>query len=307
MKLVDFLKFERQEIARIVSQEGRPKNIALMVDGTRRMLKLDPAHRDDCWLYEAEHIKTMMHKSLGAADIFFDFGVPFVMGPLISYGNLFRKNFMPAGFKNLLDPLLDEHSIAILKKQAVAVSFYGDLDLVRSLEGGVLVDEYQRRFKELKPGKIKHHILIGLGFSTEREALRIAQNAIKKYQQTRRLPTHQDLCIDYFGFPVPPIDIFIRTNEMRTSGGLTPLLTSSDTQLYVPVSPGIISLSESLLRRILYDYLYNRPHSKGMHEHNAFSESESEQVREFYLNSKDVVLGVGRRVGDVWIHQPEDF
>ncbi|MFA4887108.1 MAG: hypothetical protein WC595_02765 [Candidatus Nanoarchaeia archaeon] len=92
---------------------------------------------------------------------------------------------------------------------------------------------------------------------------------------------------------------------MRASGGLTPLLTSQNAQWYVPVSPGIISLSDHALKLILHNYLFNRQLSGGKHEHTPISEEESSEVSRFYEQSKNDILGVGRKVGDMWIYQPK--
>jgi len=86
------------------------------------------------------------------------------------------------------------------------------------------------------------------------------------------------------------------------SGGLTPLLTQHDTQLYFPVAPGIMSLTENTIKSILYDYLYSRVLSHGMHEHSPITEQEANEVSDFYESHQFEVLGLGRRVGDLWIH-----
>ena len=90
-------------------------------------------------------------------------------------------------------------------------------------------------------------------------------------------------------------------NEMRASGGLTPLLTGLETQWYVPVAPGIVSFSERLIRLILCDYLCYRIISKGTHEHQLIDESEAALVKAFYHEHSKKVLGLGSRISDVWL------
>lgn len=301
----DFLSLNRGEIREIVEDRGTPKCACIMLDGTRRVLKLEPGYHDDRWLYYEDHIKGLIYKSMEVADTFLDFGLDTVIGPLASLGNLNRKDFMPTGLDRLLRPLLSSYSLSILEKQEATISFYGDLDHVRNMNGGEIIDEYIEALKKNSPIKAKKHILLGVGFSTDTETDIIARQAIEYYKTFAKMPDHEDLVKEYFGFNVSPIDIFIRTNEIKPSGGLTPLLTQHDTQMYFPVSPGIMSLSEDVLRRILYDFLYGRVLSHGMHEHSPVTDLEANEVKSFYTMHKDDVLGIGRRVGDMWIHDEE--
>ena len=276
-----------------------------MLDGTRRVLKIKPGFHDDRWLYHEDHITGLIHKSIEVADTFFDFGLNTVIGPLASLGNLNRKDFMPVGLGRLLKPLMDGYSLSVYKKQNAAVSFYGDLEYAREMKGGEIIDQYIESFKKINPEFPQKRILIGIGFSTDRETEIIANLAIDFYKESGNRPDKKDLIEKYFGVNIPPVDIFIRTNEVKPSGGLTPLLIQHDTQLYFPVSPGIMSLSEITIRKILYDYLFSRVLSHGMHEHNPISDEQAKIVKDFYDQHRDDVLGVGRRVGDMWIHDSQ--
>lgn len=299
---IDFLRNSRKEIAEIIEQAGKPECAAIMLDGTRRVLKLKPGYYDDHWLYHEDHITGLIHKSMEVVDTLFDCGLNTVIGPLASLGNLNRKDFVPLGLDRLLRPLVDEYSLSVCKEHHAAVTFYGDLEGARKMQGGEIVDKYIELFKEINPETPQKHILIGIGFSTDRETEIIANLAIDHFKETGKNPTQKDLINRYFGQDVPAIDIFIRTNEVKMSGGLTPLLTQHDTQLYFPVAPGIMSLSENTIKSILYDYLYSRILSHGMHEHGPITDKEAEEVSNFYESHRDEVLGLGRRVGDLWIH-----
>ena len=95
IELRDFQLLTKKEVTEIVQELGKPQNVALMIDGTRRLLKVEPEHNDDAWLYDSDHITALMHKSIQAADDLFDMGIEVVTGPLASYGNLQRDDFMP--------------------------------------------------------------------------------------------------------------------------------------------------------------------------------------------------------------------
>lgn len=301
MKLDEFFNLDIEEIAALIHKKGRPNNIALMYDGTRRMLKLESQHHDDAWLYDSIHIRNLMYKCVETVDILFNAGVNTITAPLASIGNLNREKFMPSGLECLLGPLLEDYPLSIINKHNVAVTFYGDLEYARSLQGGEIIDEYAKLFSEISNEQADHHVVIGIGFSTERETELIAQRAVDFYIQNGRKPSYKELVVNYFGFDAPLIDIFIRTNEMKASGGLTPLLTGPNTQLYVPVSPGIVSMDEHNLKLILHDYLFNRSLSEGMHEHSPITPDDAVYIKKFYLSSLHKILGVGKRIGDLWI------
>ena len=56
------------------------------------------------------------------------------------------------------------------------------------------------------------------------------------------------------------------------------------------------------VKKILYDYLFNRILSHGMHEHSPITDEEALTIKSFYDRHKDEVLGIGQRVADIWIH-----
>jgi undecaprenyl pyrophosphate synthase len=125
MKLSQFLKLDNSEIYKLVKKNGKPRNIAIMLDGTRRLLKLQPKYHTDHWLYHQNHIEQLIYKSVDIASLLFNLGATTVTGPLISIGNFQRKDFVPMGLNHLLEPLTKTHCTTIFKKQNIAVSFYG--------------------------------------------------------------------------------------------------------------------------------------------------------------------------------------
>lgn len=296
-----FLRLSRQEISKIVKNELKPRCVVIMLNGTRRMLKLNPKYRKDQWLYEKSHIRKLIYKSIATVDMLFDMGIDTVIGPLASFGNLHRDKFIPDGLQRLMDPLVEEYPMGVYKKHSCSVTFYGDINYTKSLNQGTFIEKYLEKFRTENPKKPKKHLLIGLGFSTDGETEIVANIAINYYLKYKKKPTIGELIYEYFGYNAPSVDIFIRSNEIRTSGGLTPLLTGHDTQLYFPVSPGIVSFSERVIRSILYDYLFCRNKSHGVFEHREITEKEVNKIKYFYHKSKNIVFGLGERIGDIWI------
>lgn len=309
MDRLKFLNLPREEIAEIVRRRGKPKNVALVVDGTRRMLQLT-SYNDGVYSYKedpANEMRELMKISVGAGDILFDMGVEVVTGPLATMGNLQRSGFVPYGLKLLLDPLKEGDTLGVLERHNAALTFYGDLDYIRSLDGGEIVDQYVNFFNNRNPADPKRRVLVGLAISSESDLLSAYKTYGQLFEQNRSAPTIEELRQAYFGFKVPPVDVFIRTNEVKESGCLHPLLKTDTTQLFFPVSPGILSMNERVLREIMYDYLYNRIRSGGTHEHQVLTVEEMNEARVFYESRKFQVIGVGSRVSDdFWIASSPD-
>ncbi|RLE48250.1 hypothetical protein DRJ25_00345 [Candidatus Woesearchaeota archaeon] len=307
MNLKKFMELSTKEIKKIVLDRKKPKTVAIMLDGSRRLLKLEEGHHYDSWLYDKKHIQNLMYKSMDCADFLFEIGVDTVIGPLASIGNLQRENFMPEGLERLLNPLLEDYSLEILKRHKANIFFYGDLDFAKSLQMGFIVDDFKKRFKRTSFKNCKKNILLGIGFLTNRETVLIAEKAIEFYKEKNRKPTYDELVFDYYGLNISPIDIFIRTNELKASGGLTPLLVDHDTQFYFPISPGILSMNATTLKRILHDYLFNRSLSHGRFKHKPITSEQAKKIKEFYSASKNDIIGIGQRIGDIWVHKPSDY
>ncbi len=300
----EFLQLSRSEVAEIVGQRGKPKNVALVVDGTRRMLQLT-SHLEDVYSYEhdpSNEMRQLMEKSVETGDLLFDMGVEFVTGPLATMGNLTRPGFIPYGLKLLLDPLTGDDTLRVLEKHQASLHFYGDMDYIRTQEGGEIIDQYITFFENINPTVPRHRVLVGLGISTKSDLV-LSARAFSEFKELYgKEPSVEELREYRFGFPVPPIDIFVRTNEVKLSGCLDPLLQSDETQFYFPVSPGILSLEEPVIRTVLHDYLYNRAVSGGKHVHQVLTQEEIHEVLKYYDANKTRVLGVGRQIGgDIWI------
>lgn len=301
IKYEDFLRMNYDEITAIISKKGKPKCVALMADGTRRMLKLNCKHKDDVWLYDRKHINKMIERVMIVVDFLFSVGVEVIIGPLISFSNILRPRYLSEGLPTILDALIESFSSELIEKHHITVSFYGDLNYIKSLPGGEIIKSYQQQFKAKSSLVSNRRVLIGLGFNTCHETELIARLSIDFYLKFNHYPSYSELVQTYFGAEVPQIDIFIRTNEMRDSGGLTPLLTGLETQWYIPIAPGIKSFSEDLIRRILYDYLFQRVISKGSHEHQPLTDKERGQIKKFYENHQHSIFGFGHRIGDIWL------
>lgn len=296
----EFSSLPSEDISRFV-KDADLGTVAFMMDGTRRLLKTKPEHRDDDWLYHKEYITKLIIRSLKVAELFYEYGVDNIIGPLISQNNLDRQSFFPVGALNLIEPLASDYAKELYKKWGVRVVFYGNKESYRNRKGAQEIINLINNVERMTTGNKDRKMLIGVGFNTIDEEKLISDMAITYYKKTKKNPSLRKLKEIYYGVNLPEIGVFIRTNEIRVSGGFPPLLSGPRTQLYFPVSPGIISMNRKTIKKILYDYLFNRVLSYGKHAHKPISSRESQELIRFYENNQEVTLGVGRRIGDVWV------
>lgn len=112
--------------------------------------------------------------------------------------------------------------------------------------------------------------------------------------------TQAELIRALYGEDIPPAQVQIGFGKPLVTNDIVPLLLYAETQCYWVQRPGY-DLDESLLRRIIYDYVYNRP--TWVSDKSARYEC-IEQHRALW--ESPTVLGVGRRVGGFWypdLHQ----
>ena len=96
-----------------------------------------------------QYLKTFIIAGFVMLILLLPYGINTFFGPLASIGNLSRTNFMPTGLQHLLDPLLEDYPMSVIKKHKTAISFYGDLNYARSLQGGEIIDYYIDLFSKI--------------------------------------------------------------------------------------------------------------------------------------------------------------
>ncbi|MFL5807178.1 MAG: hypothetical protein ACJ8CR_36290 [Roseiflexaceae bacterium] len=111
--------------------------------------------------------------------------------------------------------------------------------------------------------------------------------------QQAQTSTRADLLRALYGEDIPPATMFLGFGKPVIAPHSFPPLLVGDIQCYWSQRPGF-SMDERMLRRILYDYAYVRPHGRRA--------SAPEQQRA--AGETDAVLGVGRRLGGFWYSAP---
>ena len=120
------------------------------------------------------------------------------------------------------------------------------------------------------------------------------------YQHYHREPSAEELIQFLYGQPVSPADFFIMSSKLGGLGALPALLCGRDTHVYYLPVPGVIGLTARTYRAILYDLLYLREGAAGESPY-LLSLGEREQLLAWYTEQADTVIGLGRRIGSVWV------
>jgi hypothetical protein len=129
-----------------------------------------------------------------------------------------------------------------------------------------VVSEYAAHFGELI--RVIHHS----GATTQQEAIRAM-----------------------YGVDVPPATLYIGFGRTMIGTSLTPpLLLGDNLHCYWTLRAGF-AVTETMLRRIIYDYAYNRA---TWAVERSFRYADAAQQR--ILWDSDYVIGVGKRVGGFW-------
>ena len=105
---------------------------------------------------------------------------------------------------------------------------------------------------------------------------------------------------------VDEVDFFLRTTVMRDSD-IQPLLVSGrKTQFYFPVSP-ILNFTEDMFKEILFDLMFCRviTMSTKQWKKEYLSDEQRDDMRDYYESNKHSILGIGTRVGNLWIPKPQ--
>ena len=102
-----------------------------------------------------------------------------------------------------------------------------------------------------------------------------------------------------YGEDIPPATLFLAFGKPMLSPALLPPLLIGDMQCYWMQRPGH-SLNESMIRRIWYDYAYNRPTGSGTERNGRYADVLGQRP----AWETPAVLGVGQRLGPFWYPAP---
>lgn len=288
----EFQQLSTEEIASLVRVSGS-KTIVFPFNGTRRWFLLEHGrenHVNPTEVYMDRTTKGYIH----IYEMLFNHGLNAVIAPvfgseILNRGEEYMKQ-IGSGMR-----LFAEHPsfLEFYEKYEVRVHFYGDYRRELSkTKYAYLVDVFDDLAQKTSKNS-RNRLFYGVFGSDATEM--IAEFSVKYHQDTGRIPTRSEIIEFYYGEYIEKADIFIGFEKFNVFD--YPMLTWGEESLYFTTAPSLY-MSESLLRNILYDYIYLRPIQDP--DYFTMPKEDFEDMRRFYKTNRNHAFGIGEIRGGIW-------
>jgi len=277
------------EIIREIVYEKR-LSISLLLNGTRRWYiaeHFDTPPTDNN--YFPDYLQTVLVQFAQLIGMLAEHGLYRTFIPVYSWyqpsRNPYAHRFLLAGIKALTS---HPDLVKIYQQHDYGLWFYGDTshfpeDLQATLQETSASNDSPR-----------HFIYYGVdGGNPYNYTLQLAHQF---GLQNGHPPTWEDMLELYYGDrTLNRLNILIGFNRIYSRGGIPHLLEGGD-RIYMTVVTPLV-LNQSGLRRILYDYLYNR-HDFGR-DYQDIHPNEIQRLKQFYAANQDTIVGLVRKYEDL--------
>lgn len=295
-----FTTLPAKEIAQIVKEKGKPKAGIFVPDGTRRMTLAFGHVSPEADDFYSENVRMTTQYFMHNLKVFFEHGLQTLFVPLISSAVLKRKKryqqiTLQQGLKTILK---NETWLNFYAENDIRIIVYGDLKYLRESECAQAI-EWITEIQKLTVKHKTHRLFYGFA-SPDRIGTGLTHLTIDFYKSYAREPTYDELVKMYYGEYIAPADFFIMSTKLAGLGALPPLIVGGETQLYFLAAPGIMALNKDTYRKILYDYLFCRPH-KPHQNYTAEDSQDIETLRNYFMRQKSTVIGLGMNIGNFWV------
>ena len=299
----EFLKLPAEVVSKIVKEKKMPKVGVFMPDSTRRtgilFYDLKPESPDFI-----RRIYDRINQSFfDVVKIMFDHGVPTLLLPLLNPGNLrrgdiFKKASLLHGLKFLFtDPLW----VDFYEEYDIRVKVFGNMEELREFD---YVLEWIAEIEEKTASNSQRRLFLGIAYSNWFEYPRLVKLGIEFFQRTERFPSVHELIEIYYRDRIDEVDYMIRPTMIRDSDMQPLLISGRKTQMYFTVSP-FIFFNDTVFKKILYDLIYLRTVTKGGGDYKDSEVEGLKPLKEFYVENRNSVIGMGRKIGKVWVPREE--
>ncbi len=293
MEWESFLGLPVDEVARLVRASG-PQVCVFPINGTRRWFTLEYGGQkwDDPI---TAYMDLAGQNHIGLYRLFFDHGIDTLLTPVFGPDILLRgeEYTRRIGTDGLARLAGHPTFINFYDEYDVRVHFYGDHR--RLLQGTVfahLSDLFDAAAERTRSHQ-RCRLFFGVFANDATQA--VAEFSAHYFQKHGSVPENRKLIEMYYGEYVEPVDLFIGFD--RLSAFDMPLLATGEEDLYFTVTPSPY-MTETQLRRILYDHLYTRRAAEP--EYANLSPGELQDLRKFYTTHREYTLGVGKLLHGIW-------
>jgi tuberculosinol/isotuberculosinol synthase len=295
MNLDSFLALSDTDTADIVRRDG-PRVVVFPINGTRRWFLLEHGNgAQDAGESDAGFLDLILDRYIALFQLIFDHGISTVLSPVLGPDIAARESAYQRMVHAALEEITGSGRFAgFYARCDVRVRFYGDFDPYLETNAPE-IPERIRRIQESTGDRIRHKLFWGMFAHDPVET--IGRLAIRHNEETGRHPQRNDLVTRYYGEFIPPADIFIGMMPPRVYD--FPLLDTGRTALFFTTAPSPY-LDREMLRRILFEYLYNGPEDEAYESDHP---DDWDELAAFYRNHRRDLTGTGRLVADgrVWL------
>jgi tuberculosinol/isotuberculosinol synthase len=287
-----FLNLPSEEIAKIV-RSGGSRACILPFNGTRRWFLLEYGRnfKNDA---AQRYVEVTIQATITACKLIFDHGIDtFIMpvfgGEIMNRGEEYMREIGAAM------TLLATHPVFIdfYKEYNIRIHFYGDY---RKQLKNTPYEHVCGYFDEITR-QTAHHTgrRLFYGVCGDDATETIGELTVGYYKENGAAPSRRQLIEMYYGEYIEKADIFIGFEKFNVFD--YPMLGWGEESLYYMAAPSFY-ISEPLLRKILYDYIYLRPVQDP--DYFTMPEEDFEAMRHFYKVNREVAFGIGEMRGGIW-------
>jgi tuberculosinol/isotuberculosinol synthase len=293
MEREKFFALSADELAKIIRAD-RTKTCVFPFNGTRRWFLLEYG-RDPSADAAKNYLELTAQGYVDTYKLVFDHGLDSIVAPVFG-GEIFNRGEKYMSEIGVGMSLLATHSafLEFYEAYGIRVHFYGDYRRQLSATPYAYICDL---FDEVV-SKTAHHNTgrrLFYGICGEDATAMIAEMAIKFYQDTKKIPTRQELIEMYYGEYIEKADVFIGFEKFNVFD--YPMLGWGEESLYYMVAPSFY-MNERLLRNVLYDYIYLRPVQDP--DYFTMPDEDFEAMRKFYKVNREVAFGIGEMRGGIW-------
>jgi hypothetical protein len=291
-ELRHFLDLSMMEIADMVRASGT-RVCVFPFNGTRRWFLLEHGRQHDD--YALAYLSETAHGYIRLYKLLFEHGIETIVAPIFG-GDILKRGepYLSQAIKGM--GWLTGHAdfMSLYDEYDVRVHFYGDYKKnVLSVTGGSSLLELFDNITQQTSPHIQHKLFYGVFGNDATEE--IARISTKWYETHGTIPSRREIVEQYYGEYIEKADMFIGFERFAAYD--FPMLNLGNESLYFTVAPSLY-MTQTLLRKILYDHMYLRPLPEP--DYSAMTDDELARIRNNYLTRRDNVFGVGHVHNGIW-------
>jgi undecaprenyl pyrophosphate synthase len=292
-----------EETARFVLENGGPRVVTLVDDGTRRTGLISYRMNLSQEEFMIKLNRRLARPFMDVYERIFAQGADHVFTPAMTHARFaLDSNYQRQILAYSNEVFSGEFWREWFHQQKIHCRIYGDREMLQE-QGYAKTLEYADDL-ERETRAYSKSLWLGFACSQSIEQIRITEREVLKGGRTHDQHPMQygypDLIRSYYGEDVPPVDVFIRPCECRLSETMPPFLGEYAECYFTPIPT--TEMKGDWYRKVIYDFMFVRRRTFGAKSYRENLEPEAlAYLRGYYEKNASTVLGLGHRVGGFWL------